>query len=355
MDLYSITGNHIKKNNIIQENKFKNAFIEYGKTALAATQSVKVVNPPKKYDYSRWVRKNVDKEHFLLAYPSVSIFPNRNKYTDVATTYVEFNLVVLEKGNITMFLEAVGFDKRSNSCWVSIDIPDSELYYGNNIDSYLNIVNLPFDNYTYSSTFSFNLDIGLHKVRIHIKDDGFHFKSINLNESSFKIATFTSKKDDSITTESNYNPLPEYSNYSRQLMEYEKEMENEENENNMSEDEIINDKLDKINYKLDNLITKNIEDNKVINKSEDSLELDEETDEEIDEEIYEETSSESDIYKVEDINQLFDFRTYRFSDMIFPSNLYLIIGIFIIFILLLLNTEKEDLNLVTIPTPILLD
>ena len=75
----------------------------------------------------------------------------------------------------------------------------------------------------------------------------------------------------------------------------------------------------------------------------------------IDEEIYEETSSESDIYKVEDINQLFDFRTYRFSDMIFPSNLYLIIGIFIIFILLLLNTEKEDLNLVTIPTPILLD
>ena len=47
MDLYSI--NDLDNNPEININDLKNSYVEYGPSASAITQNVKISNPPKKY------------------------------------------------------------------------------------------------------------------------------------------------------------------------------------------------------------------------------------------------------------------------------------------------------------------
>lgn len=259
MDLYSINDLDINVDNL------KNSYIDYGPNALAISHNVKISNPPKKYDYSKWVKKTNKKDlQFLLAYPSVSVLPNRSKYSDLASTYVEFNLLVFEKGEIILYLDANGFDEHSKSCLVSCDIPDSELYFGNDISSYVSKVPLSNDRKKISSRFSFNLDTGLHKIRVHIDEDGFNFRSIFVDQKNIEMATFVSKKYREGKITSGENPTPSFAKYSRNLME----LQNEEEQLDyiQTEENEINNHLININDKLDNIILQNAESDSLSNK-----------------------------------------------------------------------------------------
>lgn len=264
MDLYSIND----MNNIpnLDVGDLKKSYIEYGIKASAINHNVKISNPPKKYDYSKWVKKTNKKDlQFLLAYPSVSVLPNRSKYSDLASTYVEFNLLVLKPGDIMLYLDANGFDNKSNSCLVSCDIPESELYFGNDITSYVSKVPLSERKNKLSSGFSFNLDSGLHKIRVHIDEDGFHFRSIIIDESNNDMATFVSKKYKEESNKLDKIPEPEFAQYSRNLME----LSEEEDILDIipTQEEIVNGHLQEINSKLDNIIVQNSEANDIISKS----------------------------------------------------------------------------------------
>ena len=254
MDLYSI--NDLDNNREININDLKNSYYEYGPNASAITQNVKISNPPKKYDYSKWVKKTNKKDlQFLLASPSVSVLPNRSKYSDLASTFVEFNLLVFKKADIILYLDANGFDDYSKYCLVSCDIPESELYFGNDISSYVSKVQLSENKISEGVTF--NLEQGLHKIRVHIGDDGFYFRSIMIDERNFESATFISKKYQESKNSVEKSPKPGFASYSRNLMEI--PIEEEKPIYNPTQEEIINGHLNNINDKLDNLILQNIE------------------------------------------------------------------------------------------------
>ena len=351
MNFYSINGNHIMKEHLNIEDK--NTFVEFGPIALAASQSIKIMNPPKKYDYSRWVKKtNKSDLQYLLAYPSVSVFPNRSKYTDSATTYVEFNLLVTKSGTFNFFLDANGYDDKSNLCQISINIPSSELFFGNDIGKYLIPVELPKEENDKLSYFTLDLEEGINKIRIHIKEDGFEFKSINLI-SNFENATFISRNETDEKLKSDINPGPIFSEYSKKLHDVENDVIELEVEEEKSNDEVMSDTLNEINMKLDNLISqskittkdsKKVETEKVKMETEETQELD----------------SDDVIYKVEmnDINKIFDFREYEDEDKLDISSLFLIIFLLIFLLMLIIfcfKTNDFSDSIIPTPTPLLID
>lgn len=354
MNFYSINGNHIMKEHLNIENK--NTFVEFGPIAQAASQSIKIMNPPKKYDYSKWVKKtNKNDLQYLLAYPSVSIFPNRSKYTDSATTYVEFNLLVTKSGTFNFFLDANGYDDKSNLCQISINIPSSELFFGNDISKYLIPVELPNDENDKLSYFTLDLEEGINKIRIHIKEDGFKFRSINLI-SNFENATFISRNETDEKLKSDINPGPIFSEFSKKLHDVENDKIELEIDEDKSNDEIMSDTLNEINMKLDNLISQS----KI--KSEDSKKVRKKVKAEVEEQEMSKLESDSEdiIYKVEmnDINKIFDFNEDSNEDKYDVSNLILLIFLLIFLLMLIIfcfKTNELSDSIIPTPTPLLID
>ena len=164
-----------------------------------------------------------------------------------------------------MYLDANGFDDHSKSCLVSCDIPESELYFGNDISSYVSKVQLSENKNKVSAGITYNLEQGLHKIRVHIGDDGFNFRSVIIDEKNSEMATFVSKKYRESKSSTEKIPLPGLANYSRNLMEI--PIEEEKPIYIPTQEEIVNGHLNNINDKLDNLILQNIESEDISKKN----------------------------------------------------------------------------------------